>query len=429
MAKKNLYINNTNLGTYGVYISSDTVLNAPSFDYVEHQVPGRDGTMLQYNNRLNNVIRKFSCYIPEKDNVATALFNVKKLIYQNPGYLKIASDYEPGIFMYGYLAQELNLSPFKDYESGMFDLYFSCQPTKRTTSTALEYPNISQYVYYQENLFPRNYPILQEVFNLLPADSVPSGDWFVIRYINQNAYMTNVSASYTPAENNFVAIYSHDSSDDSYTIHGYDSNGSLTVPVIDLSGGLTKAAYAIYGYSDGVLNLDYNGNSYPYDMNDYTKPFTQTMFGFDISKITIKYCIDNISVNYLRPNQVVIRGENMLVIDADFERFGNTLFTELYDDWSTTENAKHYLTIEIDSNMRVNAVKGTDKKPLDSYFEITGEPNINGSTVKITTFAYGDDWRGAPVNVKLNALCANGFCFIRILHKNTPFKFTLRPSV
>ena len=403
MAKKNLYINNTNLGTYGVYISSDTVLNAPSFDYVEHQVPGRDGTMLQYNNRLNNVVRKFSCYIPEKDNVATALFNVKKLIYQNPGYVKISSDYESGVFMYGYLAQELNLSPFKDYESGMFDLYFSCQPTKRATSTTLEYPNITQYGFHQVNLFPRNNPIVQEVFNLLPAESVPSGDWFIIRWIDQgHSYLTNVSPSYTPAESNFVAVYTHESSDDSYTILGYDSNGSVTVPVVDLNGSLTIAAYAIYGYSEGVLNLDYNGSSHPFDMDDYTKPFTQTMFGFDISKITIKYCIDNMSVNYFNPTQVVIRGENMLVIDADFERFGNTLFQELYTDWSTSQDGEYFLTIEVDSNMRVNAVKGTDKKPLDSYFEITGEPNINGSTIKITTFAYEDDWRGAPVNVKLN---------------------------
>ena len=80
MARKNLYINNTNIGTYGIYISSDTILNSPQIDYKEYSVPGRTGNIIQYNNRLDNVVRKFTCHIPLKTNVASGLASLHTFV-------------------------------------------------------------------------------------------------------------------------------------------------------------------------------------------------------------------------------------------------------------------------------------------------------------------------------------------------------------
>lgn len=130
MAMNTLSINGTDISTYGIYISSDTYLNAPRIDYSEFQIPAKDGTTILDNKRMDNVIRRFDCYVPESGNVDTAMNNLKKLLYQNRGYLLLNSSYEPGWYQYGYLAQEITVVPFKKNGSVQFSLYFSCFPVK-----------------------------------------------------------------------------------------------------------------------------------------------------------------------------------------------------------------------------------------------------------------------------------------------------------
>ena len=124
MARKQLYLNGTGTGSYGIYISSDTYLNAPAVDFTAYQVPGRSGDLLQYNKRLNNIIRKFDCYIPRE--VVTNFDAFKKLLYSNLGYFEITSDYDPDTFQRGYLAEDIETEPFNTGENQTvkFTLYF-----------------------------------------------------------------------------------------------------------------------------------------------------------------------------------------------------------------------------------------------------------------------------------------------------------------
>lgn len=138
MARKYLYINDTKIE--GIYITSDTYLNSPSFDYTEYKIPGRDGNVIIDNKRMNNVMRKFDCYIPQSGNIDTALANLKSVLYLNRGYLKISSDYDPGFYQYGYLAQELNIAPFNN-KAASFSLYFSCLPYLRGASGVYQTDN------------------------------------------------------------------------------------------------------------------------------------------------------------------------------------------------------------------------------------------------------------------------------------------------
>ena len=127
--KKTFYINGINIGNFGIFVSSDTYLNSPLIDYTAYQIPARNGSVIQNNNRLNNVIRQFDCYVPESQDVDDAMRSLKKVLYLNRGYLRIESDYDPDTYQYGYFSQELNVTPFKT-KTATFSLFFSCMPEK-----------------------------------------------------------------------------------------------------------------------------------------------------------------------------------------------------------------------------------------------------------------------------------------------------------
>lgn len=180
MAYKQLYINGTGTGSFGIYITSDTYLNAPAPDYVAHQIPGRYGDLVQWNNRLNNIIRKFECYIP--DNVQANFDGFKKLIYSNIGYMEITSDYEPDTYQRGYLADEIEAEPFRDKNNltATFELYFSCEPQKYFKTGSSTLMLFTTGTWRGSCILPRSHAVIQDLFKALPASDIPEGEAFAV---------------------------------------------------------------------------------------------------------------------------------------------------------------------------------------------------------------------------------------------------------
>lgn len=190
MARKQLYINGVGTGTYGIYISSDTYLSAPAPDLVAHPVPGRSGDLVQWNKRLNNIVRKFDCYIP--DTVQVNFDGFKKMLYSNIGYVKITSDYESDTYQMGYLAEEIAAEPFlKDGNlTATFTLYFSCKPQKyfKSTNTLTQALNSSTY---PSRMLPRTHPIIQDMLKNIPVDDLPDADAFGLMWLGSSAFPAN----------------------------------------------------------------------------------------------------------------------------------------------------------------------------------------------------------------------------------------------
>lgn len=203
MARKNLYINNTSLATYGVYISSDTVLDAPAFDYTAYKVPGKNGSVLKYNNRLDNVIRKFTCYVPDGTNVKTAVTNVKKLIYPAPGYVKISSDYETDTYQMGFLSQAIEVKPNNRYRTATFDLYFSCKPQKFYNTQ--QYKSVSNnHMQDFRGAVTISNGFLQRILDAIPSGYVPNDKCFMVfginTSVNSGTSVTNINASWSEGD-------------------------------------------------------------------------------------------------------------------------------------------------------------------------------------------------------------------------------------
>lgn len=188
---KTLSINDVDLSTFGIYLQSDTYLNAPSFDYVEYAVPARDGNLLSYNKRMNNVIRRFDCLI--KDNVQSGMDALKKLIYSNAGYVKLSTSYEPDFYQEGYLAQEIEATPFKkdDALSVQFSLYFSCKPQKFFTREARGSfePEFSEIPTEVQGIYtPEQSKVVAAVLSRMEEYDIPDTKYYVvIRVISTRA--------------------------------------------------------------------------------------------------------------------------------------------------------------------------------------------------------------------------------------------------
>lgn len=233
MARKQLYLNGTGTGAYGIYISSDTYLNAPAVDFTAYQVPGRSGDLLQYNKRLNNIVRKFDCFIPA--DVVSNFDAFKKLLYSNLGYFEITSDYDPDTYQRGYLAEDIETEPFNtgDNLTAKFTLYFSCEPQKYFKTNILRgfsFWAFDVFGIYFPRILPRSHRVIQDMLQLLPPGDTPKDNAFaVFPCSTTDGGMTFSMANYS----GFVAIVGGGSFRNPdiarvTSIRGYSINGTIT---------------------------------------------------------------------------------------------------------------------------------------------------------------------------------------------------------
>ncbi len=251
---KQFYINGVGSSTYGVYISSDTFLNSPSFDFTEYSVPARNGSLIAYNQRLNNVLRKFDCYI--NTNVLSNLNGLKRLLYSHPGYVRIESDYDPDTYQEGYLAQEIEVAPFdaSGVLSVQFSLFFSCKPQKFFKTT--QETTIETY-YSQLFLLPRTNKKIATMLELLTPSQIPE-DMLFYGLRMSSGTKANFNASWSGGADFFALV---DAYYDPYTKTKsvlYTNNTSITSQSVTA----TENCWLIFGYRDsGNLVYSYTGSS------------------------------------------------------------------------------------------------------------------------------------------------------------------------
>ncbi len=408
MAKKNLYINDVSLGTYGIYISSDTILNSPSFDYAKFEVPGRIGSVLQYNNRLNNVIRKFTCYVPSGTNVNSALGNVKKLIYANPGYVKLASDYEAGIYMYGYLAQEIKVDPFNMYRTVTFDLYFSCQPQKYFATSTIKKTDYGTSDLYK--IQTRSGLLVSQTLNNLPADAVPSAEYYELYHLSNNFGSTDTVTNITASNSNGdILIVINQTTDIFIEIVGY-GYGSVSIPSYSVASGNNNSLILITpvstnGVVTGSSTISGTTKSVSFDPANFTLTATEpSAMGASEIGYEFEYEFEHLAPPYGSHvvNPVILTGffnnqktfETMVAVY--FENMNQSLLDEIFYNYTDYDNAGP-CTVQIDKNLDAYVVYGTKKLKITTYAEIVGTLDNNCDTIKATFFRT-DPYLGGSVH-------------------------------
>ena len=403
MSLKQLYINGIGTGDYGIYISSDSYLNAPAPDYEAYQVPGRSGDLLQWNKRLNNIARKFTCYIP--DDAQANFDEFKRMLYTNTGYLEISSDYEPDTYQRGYLADEIEAEPFlkDDVLRITFDLIFSCEPQKyfkdNTTQTIDTTAGQSTYM----GILPRSHKLVQKIFQAMPSEAVPSGDYFV--YVQGNPYhfvidepLTFTSFNFSmPNYTGFVASFFAFWTSDVYLIQftqliGYSNFGDLNHADLNLTSSDANSDVAFlfpvdavgqWGWTGQTANNTYTASGQLAPRGQFTEP--KAIGVHYVITISGTYGYSTFD-EYDKDNNIVIKGSlgapnrrqtinAMISIDA-------TPFRALLPNHTSS----YPYTISIDTETLEVVAKfnnNTDIK-MSNYVSITGE--LDGLADELTVY-------------------------------------------
>ena len=369
----------------GIYVTSDTYLNAPLIDYTEYQIPSRDGSVIQYNKRFNNVVRKLDCYINDRTDVNAKLDILKKFLYTNTGYLKITTNYDDdGYFQYGYLAEELNVEPFNMGMTANFSLYFSCLPFKFTngsdTTKSLSGSMTRNIINDSNNMIKT----LKNNSSFNVASKV--GMYFITT--PSNAYGENVNVTlHAYGRNGYMAIYDYDETNNEHTfvVDGmYDVTATYTTthsntkfvvltPINDISSDLQD------NIGRFTLNLDVNSDNYQrvFYIHKNIKYINNKVIGFELLEdgLGILYSLndnatltDSLSnIYYLINGQTVYFDVNSFVNDYTDAYIRNNLL------YSYTASQK-YLFLNIDFN---NCLA---KLHIDNgYFDISKYVHFYGS--------------------------------------------------
>lgn len=117
--------------TYHMYVSGNKTYNAPARVYTKNTIPGRNGSLLMNEQRLEDVNVVYHCFI-HPDNFETDIVGLRNFLLSpiNIGYQRIEDNYHPDEFRLGYYAGPFDPNVFDTLETAEFDLTFTCKPQR-----------------------------------------------------------------------------------------------------------------------------------------------------------------------------------------------------------------------------------------------------------------------------------------------------------
>lgn len=129
--QKKLYVDGINLANYGLYITGQSVFNAPQRDVELVAIPGRNGDYIIDNGRFQNIEVTYPAGLREDvTNFATRVAEIRNILASRHRYVRIEDDYNPDEYREGMFVSGLEVTPACDNIAGQFDLVFNCKPQR-----------------------------------------------------------------------------------------------------------------------------------------------------------------------------------------------------------------------------------------------------------------------------------------------------------
>lgn len=126
---RNYFIfDNTDSRDFGVCISGSGVYDAPGRTYEEIAVPGRDGIILGYNKRLENINVMYPAFIYANFSENMAL--LRSFLLSKIGYQRLEDSYHPDEYRLAVFRDAIEAEPTALLDAGQFELNFFCKPQR-----------------------------------------------------------------------------------------------------------------------------------------------------------------------------------------------------------------------------------------------------------------------------------------------------------
>lgn len=120
--------NGIDSSTLGVYISGTGVFNAPERGYKFISVPGRDGDLIGYEKRLQNIQIKYPCFV--HSNMMSKVTTLKSNLLAVIGYAKLTDTYDPDHYRKACFVGGTEFDLTSILDAAEFNLTFNCKPQK-----------------------------------------------------------------------------------------------------------------------------------------------------------------------------------------------------------------------------------------------------------------------------------------------------------
>lgn len=121
---------------YGLRLQGPITFGAAKPKYNTTTVPGRNGTLYQFDGSFENVTGKARCFALEKDTVQNALYAVAKWCLLGPGYHRLETEEEPDVYRMAVVTSgpetEIRMKALAP-----FALDFDCKPQRYLKSGEL----------------------------------------------------------------------------------------------------------------------------------------------------------------------------------------------------------------------------------------------------------------------------------------------------
>ena len=116
----------TNLNTFGVWFDSSRKYKKPAKRYLGFDVPARNGTLYASENKFDNVVIEYRCYI--KENFATNYNNLINFLNSFDTYQVLENSVDNTVYRLALFHEELSVDTGQFLKDGQFSLFFDCKP-------------------------------------------------------------------------------------------------------------------------------------------------------------------------------------------------------------------------------------------------------------------------------------------------------------
>lgn len=130
--RKTFTYNGVNSADYGLYISGDSVYNAPSRVYEMVDIAGRNGQLAIDQGRFENIEVTYPAFIfaETQTEFAQRLRDIRAWLMSPVGYQRLEDTYHPDEFRLGIYKSGLEVEPIFYNKAGRFELIFDCKPQR-----------------------------------------------------------------------------------------------------------------------------------------------------------------------------------------------------------------------------------------------------------------------------------------------------------